>query len=156
MQSQVSSAPAPVLPTAEERFSRLTDHLAAPSGFTSQASLTKKLSDTEWLVPMGSALEAFLPPPATTPLSYHPLQMVDTGGEGADERDGEVRRMEREGSLEAWLGRGGYVSQWGAVRLGEYGAVTLRTEAVWSYSEDRGGGSVLSARPSPPGRDPRS
>ena len=36
--------------------------------------------------------------------------------------------MEREG-LEAWLGRGGYVSQWGAVRLGEYGAV---------YAQDRG------------------
>ena len=29
---------------------------------------------------------------------------------------------------------------------------TLKTEAVWSYSEDRGGGSVLSARPSPTGR----
>ena len=29
---------------------------------------------------------------------------------------------------------------------------TLRTEAVWSYSVDRGGGSVLSARPSPTGR----
>ena len=57
-----TSAPGPVLPDLAASFSpsSLADQLTAPAGVAAKAPLVRKHSDTEWSVPMGEALEAFL------------------------------------------------------------------------------------------------
>ena len=57
-----ASAPGPVLPDLAVAFSpsSLADQLKAPTGIAAKSPLPRKHSDTEWSVPMGEALEAFL------------------------------------------------------------------------------------------------